>query len=164
MPNAPLVIIERSPRVMAMSAPPRLSRIPVIFFAPRCSLNIIEENRARNTGLFAMMMEALPAVTLLSPARKRTLYAKTPVSPSITARTACLGLSLGREPSRRYMKAVRAIEAKRNRRNAPEKGPISGAMNLPATNVPPQNTAVSVSFRYIISDRSISGLFCKQLS
>ncbi len=132
---------------MAITAPTRLSTIPNTLLKLNCSLKIREENRARNTGLFAMMMDALPAETVLSPARNRTLYAKTPVRPSRTAVSIWGPFSLGSPPSSEWQITRRKTEANTNRRNEPEKGPISGAMILPAMNVPPQKMAVRISLR-----------------
>jgi hypothetical protein len=48
------------------------------------------------------------------------------------------------------VKQTRKIEAMKNLKNAAENGPTSLATTLPAINVPPQKTAVSMSLTYTI--------------
>ena len=104
--------------------------------------------RAIHTGLFAMMSEARPALMMLSPLKKKTLYAQIPVIPRIIIGIICLLFRIRSFPSAFQVNKRRKTEAIANRKKAAENGPTSFVTILPAIKVPPQKIAVNNNFTY----------------
>ena len=83
------------------------------------------------------MSDARPALIILSPLKKKTLYANMPVIPRKITGMICLLFSMGSLPSALQVSKRRKTEAIANRKKEAEKGPTSFATILPAIKVPP---------------------------
>ena len=130
-----------------MIAPITEMIIPTTFTVFSFSLKMKAAKRAINTGLFAIISEARPALMTLSPLKKNTLYANTPVIPRRIIGMICPFSRRGSPPSYLQVSRRRKTEAIANLKNDPEKGPTSCAITLPAIKVPPQKIAVSINFK-----------------
>jgi len=130
-----------------MIAPVTEMIIPATFTVFSFSLKIKAAKRAINTGLFAIISDARLALIILSPLKKNTLYANTPVIPRRIIGMTCPLFRSGSFPSVLQVSRRRKTEAIANLKNDPEKGPTSCATTLPAIKVPPQKIAVKNSFK-----------------
>ena len=140
----------RFPLDITITAPVTEIRTPANLRSVSLSLKISQDRRVMNIGLLAMIMEARPASINLSPLKKKTLYANTPVSPRRITGKICFLRIAGKLPSIFQVIRIRKNDAVKNRRKEAENGPTFWARTLPAINVPPQKAAVKNSFIYII--------------
>jgi len=147
-PTFTLTISVRFPLEITMIAPVTEIIIPATFIRCNLSLKKYAARRAINIGLFAIMSEARPALIILSPLKKKTLYENTPVIPRSITGMICPLFSMGSVPSAFQVSKRRKTEAIANRKKAAENGPTFFATSLPAIKVPPQKIAVSNNFTY----------------
>jgi hypothetical protein len=102
-----------------------------------------------NTGLVAMITDALEASKVCMALKKKTLYPNIPVIPSRKIGRNRFFLTAGSFDSVLTVNRTRQTEVMANLKNAAENGPTFLAMNFAAMKVPPQKRAVKISFMYI---------------